>query len=493
MTRRTFVAGSLAAAAPASGVATQGAGPHLFLDDTWIESQQGIARSMHRPEKYLANPVLTRTEPWERRCVTASGSVLYDEAEGLFKCWYQTYDQLVPVADRVRFCYAVSKDGIYWQKPKLGFSPFEGSRDNNIVLTADEGILDSPIVIHDPLDRDPQRRYKMIFYLGAKGEQRGLYAATSADGVRWRRLPGPVIRSGDRSSFFWNPLRRKYTVLTRPGFLNEKTVPAPGTGVLRWVGLWESDDFEHFGEMHPVIWPDSADGEGAEFYSLQPFAWGPQAVGYLEMFYMGAKDPRYRRLNIQLVSSRDGRDWTRALDRKVFLQYGPLGSWDGGWVCPTSNPPIRVKDRLYIFFHGRQSLHWGTQPYSFEQNGETYVLNDPKVGHVGAIGLATLRVDGFCSLDAASQPGRLQTRAFAVQAGQRLLVNARAEGSLRAAVLDHAGLALPGFGMSDCRAFRGDSIEHVVAWSGGNALPRAGTVKVRFELENASLFSLAFR
>ena len=476
LTRRAFNFAAMGALASSRGRAP---GPHLFIDDAFIESTAGLTRTAHRPEKYLANPVITRTEPWERRCVTASGSVLYDEAEKLFKCWYQTYDQLARVPDSVRFCYATSRDGIYWQKPKLGLYPYEGSKENNVILTADEGILDSPNIIHDPRDPDPQRRYKMIFYLGAKGEARGLYAAVSADGMRWRRLPGPAIQSGDRCSFFWNPFRQTYTVMTRPGFLSGRKVPAPGGGVLRWVGVWESPDFEKYGEMQPVLWPDAADGEGTEFYSLQPFAYGPHAIGYLEMFYAGEKDPRYRRLNIQLVASRDGVKWDRALDRKVFLQYGPLGAWDGGWVCPTSNPPIRVKDRLYIFYHGRQSLHWGTKPYSFEQNGETYIINDPKVGHVGAIGLATLRVDGFCSLDGT---GVLVTKPAGP--GRELIINAKAEGSVRVAVIDGSGKAL-----FTAAPFTGDSTEHRIDLP---VLPN-GPIRFRFELQNASLYSFSLR
>jgi hypothetical protein len=199
-------------------------------------------------------------------------------------------------------------------------------------------------------------------------------------------------------------------------------------------------------------------------------------------------------LNVQLTVSHDGFDWERALDRKVFLQYGPVGSWDGGWVCPTSNPPIRFRDKLYIFYHGRRSFHWGTRPRVFDQDGETYVINDAGFGHVGSIGLAFLRVDGFASMDAGETPGELLTKPLRL-AGLELVLNASAKGSIRVAVMDAAGRPIPGYGATDCRPFSGDSIEHAVVWAGHPDLRDLSgkTVRLQFHLKNASLYSFRLR
>jgi len=55
--------------------------------------------------------------------------------------------------------YAISHDGIQWEKPSLGIVDFQGSKQNNIVWRAPHG---SGIFkdLHDP---DPKRRYKMFF------------------------------------------------------------------------------------------------------------------------------------------------------------------------------------------------------------------------------------------------------------------------------------------------------------------------------------------
>ena len=37
-------------------------------------------------------------------------------------------------------------------------------------------------------------------------------------------------------------------------------------------------------------------------------------------------------IDVQLISSRDGGNWTRVGDRKPIVQIGRRGSWDGGFI-----------------------------------------------------------------------------------------------------------------------------------------------------------------
>jgi len=380
-------------ASPNAGIVLTSAA-QLFIDDYLVDKTDRVVRQPHAAQKYFPNPVLTYTKPWEGHCVVAWGSVLYDQEEKVFKCWYEAYRQNEPREKQSSFLYATSKDGLYWDKPTLNLVEYKGSKENNIIFEPKYG-LDSAVVIKDLEDPNPKRRYKMMYYVMAekKGPHAGpwgLYTAVSAEGIDWTPSQEPVVKAGDRSGFFFNPIRKAYTFLSRPG------TPAPVTNVHRWIGIWESPDFQSFGKMHPALWPDEADGVGTEFYSLQPFAYESVLLGYLEMFYQGEKDRRYRRLDTQLAISRDGLQWDRALGRKIILPYGPVGSWDGGWAFPTSNAPIRVGDKLYVFYQGRRTFHWGTRPYSFQQEGETYEINDPSFGHVGSIGLAFWKSGRIC-------------------------------------------------------------------------------------------------
>ena len=437
-------------------------GAQLFIDDYLIEKADKVSRQAHTAEKFFPNPVLTYTKPWEGHCVIAWGSVIYDKEEQIFKCWYEVYRQNLPREKQTSLCYATSKDGFHWEKPTLNLVEYEGSKENNIIFQPRDGI-DSAVIIKDNEDSDPSRRYKMMFYLmaektGPREGPWGLYTASSPDGLRWSQSTQPVIKAGDRSGFYYHPQRKTYVFLSRPG------TPSPITKVHRWIGLWESSDFRTFGEMRPVLEPDLADGPGTEFYSLQPFAYESVFLGYLEIFYHGESDARYRRLDTQLAVSRDGLNWSRAVDRKIILPFGPVGSWDGGWAFPSSNPPIRVGDRLFIYYQGRRTFHWGTRPYSFVQGGETYEVNDPRYGHIGAIGLAFMRVDGFASMKAEGSPGVLLTRPLMLPKGRQLTINAMAKGSIKVAVLDESGRPLPKFALDESIEVTGDSLEHRVRW-----------------------------
>ena len=390
-----------------------------------------------------------------------------------------------PPEEETYFLYATSRDGIYWDKPNLNLVKFDGSLANNILFHP-AAPFDSAVVIKDQSEPNAGRRYKMMYYLRTKNtNERGLYGAVSSDGIHWNTLPGPFVKAGDRSSFFSNPFRNTFVFMSRPG------TPAPHTGVARWIGLWESRDFQSFGNMQTVLWPDEQDGAGTEFYSLQPFTYESVALGYLEMFYMGKDDSRHRRLDAQLTISHDGLHWQRALERQTFLNYGPIGSWDGGWVCPTSNAPIRVGDKLYIYYQGRRTFHWGTQRRSFEQEGETYEINDPAFGHIGSIGLSFLRVDGFASMNAAAIPGTLITKPLLIATGSQLVINANVKHTLKVAVLDAAGAKLEGYE----GAAVGDSLEHQIQWNNGKDLrDLAGkSIKLRFDLADAELYSFRIR
>ena len=61
-----------------------------------------------------------------------------------------------------RACYAVSKDGIKWEKPALGLVELTGNTRNNLVgfERKDVGAL---VLLHEPDDPDPDRRFKMIY------------------------------------------------------------------------------------------------------------------------------------------------------------------------------------------------------------------------------------------------------------------------------------------------------------------------------------------
>lgn len=78
---------------------------HIF----YATSQDGITFT-----RFQSTPVITPTEKWEKDSVMCP-DVAWDENEGVFKIWYSGGEQYEPNA----IGYAVSKDGISWEKASV--------------------------------------------------------------------------------------------------------------------------------------------------------------------------------------------------------------------------------------------------------------------------------------------------------------------------------------------------------------------------------------
>jgi hypothetical protein len=107
------------------------------------------------------------------------------------------------------------------------------------------------------------------------------------------------------------------------------------------------------------------------------------------------------------------------------------------------------------------------------------------------IGLATMRKDGFASIDAGAEVGKLKTKRLSGIGGQPLRVNCdTTKGWLRVIVLDENDEVIPGYNKNDCAFIRGDNIDAKVTWDEHDTLP-AGHASLRlvFLMQNASVYS----
>ena len=100
----------------------------LFIDHRFIEDSDAIELRVNPPVK-RPGPILQSDRPWD-----AFNLIYFSiaEDEGLYKMWYQAYDDDQWAGGRPRLCYALSDDGIHWEKPEMGLVEFRGSRKNNI-------------------------------------------------------------------------------------------------------------------------------------------------------------------------------------------------------------------------------------------------------------------------------------------------------------------------------------------------------------------------
>lgn len=132
-----------------------------------------------------------------------------------------------------------------------------------------------------------------------------------------------------------------------------------------------------------------------------------------------------------------------------------------------------VGDTLYFYVSGRK----GAQ-------------GSPSSGE-SAAGLATLRRDGFVSMDAGDAQGMLLTRPVRFS-GKHLFVNANTNGEkLCAEVRDESGAPQPGYTKDDRVPMTADSTCAAIAWRSGSDLSAfAGKpVRFRFYLKQGSLYA----
>lgn len=165
-------------------------------------------------------------------------------------------------------------------------------------------------------------------------------------------------------------------------------------------------------------------------------------------------------------------NWTRPPQREQFLPLGDPGQWDQGMIV-TARAPVVMGDQLYFYYGGTDKVH-----------------DEPRVR--AAIGLATLRLDGFCSMNAADTEGWLITRREPFHE-PRVTINAKTgpEGMIRAEILDRRNRVVSGFSREDCIPFQGDAVRHELHWRTSEPAPvlKRDDYKIRFWLKNADLFS----
>lgn len=468
----TLLGGLPSSAAGALGDLT---GPwRLFADDHHVADRENVTRAYHAFEKHPGNPLLTADQPWEGDTVYVYGTVLPAETGGGYRMWYHAW------ADgEYRMLYATSEDGLRWEKPVLNQVDYEGSTENNILFRHTHE-NHSPQVIYTPWDPDPARRYKFVYYEYGRTPPdftvSGYYGMASPDGIHWQDVKNakPILEDyGDVGNFNWDALQERYVGWPK------KFDDVRGYR-RRSVGFTATTDFEHWPESKLVLVPDefddrwvtaeSTEGAHTDFYGLSAFAYESMYIGFLWVFPItdGKNDGP---IFVELVTSHDGEHWTRQEEpRPPLLPLGEEGAWDDGMVF-TPNHPLVENGAIKLYYGGFDVTHSA-------KNGRA------------AIGLATLRKDGFASLDAGVLEGTVTTKSLEGAAGT-LAVNYRTDGGwLKAEVLDETGTVIAGYSRDDCTPLTGDRIDAAMAWGALNRLPESGgPLRIRFVLKGASLYS----
>lgn len=438
-------------------------GRQLFVDDFLIEHTT-LKRTFHTTEYHPATPVLKPDKPWEMEggptAMVFSDGVWYDPKDRLFKIWY--------MGGYVRStCYATSVDGLRWDKPILDVQP-----GTNIVHTTRR---DSATVWLDLEERDPRRRYKLFIY-AHPGGARALSIYFSPDGIHWGEQVARSGPTGDRTTVFYNPFRKRWVYNLREYF-------PPPKGVGRCRRYWESADViagVKWQAAEPALWvgADSLDARRddlktpCELYNLDAVAYESVLVGLFSI-WRGQPRDRAKPNEICIGFSRDGFHWFRP-DRRAFIPVSEhYGDWNWGNVQSAGGGCLVVRDKLYFYASGRAGV------------------GGSSASGVCSTGLALLRRDGFASMDAGDSEETLTTRPLRFH-GKRLFVNVDARaGELRVELLDADGNGIAPFSRANCIPVRSDRTLQEVQWRRARDLSSQADkpVKFRFHLRRARLYA----
>jgi hypothetical protein len=452
----------------------------LFVDNLLIDRLTDLTVQSHEPRP--AGVAVRYDLPHEDPLACFYTTVLKDGEH--FRMYYRGAR---PAEHHSMTCYAESKDGIVWVKPELGLVEVNGSSRNNVILF--EGDSFCPFIDDRP-GVPAEERYKANVEV-----KEGLVGFVSADGIRWRRLPGILVPRSLPNHFdsqnvmFWSAAEGRYVLLARymVGGDSERA------GGMRATARATSPDFRSWSPPVPMTYGDTASTRPAQH------------------LYVNQTTPYFRAPHLYLSLAARFQRGRRALGEEQAARLGlTAGTGGADDISDTVLLTSRAGSATYDFLRresfirpGIGASHWVSRS-NYAALGvvptgpaEISVYVQRNYGQRSAfLERLTLRTDGFASVRAGYGGGELLTKPLRFE-GRALEVNlaTSAAGSLRVEVQDADGSPIPGFALADSEEMIGDEIERTVSWRGNPDLAsqRGRSIRLRFVLRDADLYSLRFR
>ncbi len=414
----------------------------LFVDRYLMDHMENLDLKLHAPN--LAPPSPSPADPLEYATVIKDGDVyrLYTrEGRGA------KFDGDVTEVTR----YYESTDGIHWTKPNLGLVEMDGSRDNNIILH------EAPFCHNfcPFLDSRPGVPADQRFKALAGTVKSGLHAFVSSDGIRWSKLgTEAVINYSKEYAFdsqnvsFWSAAEGCYVGYFRHFMDNQ----------WRSICRTTSTDFVNWTEPEPLR--PNFPGEHLYTNQTHPYFRAPHLYVALPTRFHPA---RGESTDVMFMTARGAGPYDRMF-REAFIRpgmapdrWGNRANYAALNVVPTS--PTEMSIYLTPFLR------------------------------------MTLRTDGFASLHAGADVGEMTTLPIEFT-GNDLVLNysTSAGGTIRIEVQSATGEIIPGFSLDDHQPLVGDSIEQAARWTSGTNLSQIPQpIRLRFQLQEADVYSLQFR
>ena len=453
----------------------------LFLDLLEIQTLDGLELMLNQAEKYHNNPVIQAGEEKDPDAHGAGNFLRVLKEENLYRMWYSAFrrNRNRPWWEWYQVGYAESQDGYHFEKKSLiQNAPYV------------------PMVLRDPDDPDPKRRYKLLKFpthgSRAQAARAGRYEpwqetnsgtlSVSADGIDWTSEPAKMLFPGGRpfslmpQSFLYDPEEKDPGKRYKTYGFSSLNLARRGGGyayspdAIQWTSHPQNPMLDPFARTVPVV-------RGGKIEQIHDWVVWKDGEYYLS-FYQYQHNGR--ELDLELAVSRDGENFVFVQPGKKVVPSGSPGDWDCDHVAPSL--PLLDEKEIKV------------QEYYGAICGE----DEPNERRSG--GVATLRLDGYTHLQPEKDRGSLTT--IPVNPGQasQLLINANSGqgGYLEAELLDTKnGRPIAGFTRADSVRFEGDSVSHRMKWKGNENLPKLDhPFQIRFHLVGSKgfprLYSFSF-
>jgi hypothetical protein len=460
--RCSFLSVLLVVSLPADITTLQGAEPlrlgnqrQLFVDQYLIDTMtEGVSLQVQRPEP--REVVLVTGEPWEGN-TSAYYTILQDtddDGSPLYRMYYRgSHAVNRKSAHEEVTCYAESRDGRRWNKPRLGLFDWEGSTDNNIVWRGIGTHCFAPFIDNNP-HCPPEARYKALSR-GRPVGQKGLYTYQSADGIHWKlSSDAPVITSGafdSQNLGFWDPVLKQYVAYSRLF-----------TNGVRAIQRSTSDDFVTWSDPVVLTYP-GAPNQHLYTNAIRPCPGAPHIrIGFPTRYLPGTQQ-----VEPVFMASRDG---------LTFARYDTA-------IIPQSAPQDRDGNRSNYMAHGLLSLP------DFPEEWSVYATEAYYEGPDSRLRRFVYRKEGLVAL---AGTGEMLTKPILVT-GDTLLLNSvcAAGGSIHVEVCDASGNVLPAWSRDDMQPITADHLNQQVRFNKSDSLSslKGRTARFRLVLDNASVFA----
>ena len=459
--------------------------------------------------------------PWEQNGSVASFcSTIIRLDDGRYRLYYTMVTD-----ESMWLAVAESDDGLAWQRRPLGQQQWQGYDTNRMVLTgvpgaetmtAKAGTLLTPdgrsIILNGESSRQnqvgqpqvlrlPDGRWRMLYWHHQHGWGRIPYLYTIAesdDGLRWHvpHYDRPALnshwlgeqsalskaeqwdekarRTNDANYVYWNPHLCCYEQFSQwllesspERRVAEDNCPDFNRMIQRRV----SADGVSWSAPELVIQADARDPWDQQFYYL--------TVQYHEDWLIGSLghyrvENAQQTMDLELVFSRDGRQWERPL-RGGFIPREP-GGRDAEGIYPP-NAWIDQGERWLCLYSATARKH----------NQSDYPELPP-----GCIMAASWPKHRFVGLRAAAVPGGFLTPVFYPQRAE-IRIDADVRGWLRTELCDAWGRKREGYHLQDSIPIIGDNGSHLLCWRNRDTDSfQHDPIRLRFEFADADIYNVAF-